>query len=151
MSTETTVRLHVGQIVEHREDGDRGIVELVIAADSPRLRLPLPCAVGDAVIRLGPGHHRVTSKHREWRVVPDSQQTAVERVRRTLLTWQPPDWVEPGGEPQDLDTLPYALLLAMLPPDRRDRIYEWGGVHTVGEAAVEVAARIDALLERGAA
>lgn len=76
-------------------------------------------------VEMGPGVTSVGTKEDAWTLVPREQWTARERVLSAMLTWQKPDWLEPGEEPQHGDSIEFSLLMALIGDEAMEALTEW--------------------------
>lgn len=140
-------RLHRGDIVERpphrgRPAGERGVVIYAHGTGAVQTGpYPLPYT-----IQLGPGLTVATSNSRhdpEWRIVPEDEQTLVERALSAEHSWDPMPG-EDGVLESDQDTREWAMLMALLPADERDRLtqVDWPDLAALVKI---VAARMDDL------
>lgn len=140
--------LRQGDIVRNTRTGERGVV--VSDPVKAGQRTWTPMWVGDVQIDVhgSPGGCTLVTNngHREWAHVPEREQTAEERVRRTRYQWRPitmrsPEEVAESGEADD-DTMAWHLLYALLPVDVAEKITngydEWPSTYALARRLAEL-------------
>lgn len=137
--------LRLGQIVYGPHCGERGVVVRSCGHGGHPIGFG-PVRHDDCVIMLGAGHHVVTSsRDDDWRPVPVAATSAVERVRSVMRTYEVPTWLDVGDEPRDVDSFPFALVRALLPPAVADEVMERDGIPSFCDLVEVVAERLDKL------
>lgn len=141
----TKFRLQLGQVVWDRECGERGVVVRARGHGDPNFVFGGHVCSDDCVIMVSAGHFIVTNDQGEhWRPVPAAATSALERVRSAARTYELPTWLEDGDEPRDLDSFPYALVRALLPPAIADEVMD-GDVPSFYDLVEVIAERFDKL------
>ena len=117
-------RFRPGTVVRHR-DGSRGTVVRFIEPGDRGVAV----MVGDIEVRFSAGHSRVSNRYSEWEVVPEAEQTLVERVRGILLSHPGDPEPDETGWFEREETLAWKLLVALADLDDAacDRVFPWGG------------------------
>lgn len=144
--------LRCGDVVRNTED--HAVHRIVVVGPQHRPPGRYPMSDRDAqLIVPGGGSASVTvtdNSGRHWEVIPEDQQTAVERVHAAMLRFDPPtqqnDLLDENDDPfvPDDSTLAWHLLYALLPTGTAysltDGVHEWPGNY---ELALALAKKID--------
>lgn len=147
--------LRRGNVVRNIETGRRGVVFTdPWTPPKPGTRITLPeffKAWGD--VEISDAHHSgsyttTSNVLRKWVVVPYSEQTAVERIRSTFMTWRPlsertPEDIAESG-PADDDQREWHVLAALLPEEIYDEMTLSGDWPTSLDLAIRLAEHLDA-------
>ena len=136
--------MRLGDVVTEKEHNGRGVVVRAngLGYASPVLGSWLYRS--DCVVMQGPGLFTVTNDPGRWDEVPSQCTSALERVRSATVRYEEPSWVPEGEEPQDHDSFPYALVLALLPPSVQQDL-DTGDLLSFVELVEAVAERFDKL------
>ena len=130
--------MRLGDVVAHAARDERGVV---IWYRGRGMRSPI--FDGDAyVICRRPGVYTCGNAEDDWTTLPEHEWTAVERVRSAMALWEPAPW----NDPAENDSYEFAVLTALLPPSRREAVFNdssWPVDNT--ELALAVAEWIDTL------
>jgi hypothetical protein len=62
-----------------------------------------------------------------------------------MRTYEVPTWLDVGDEPRDVDSFPFALVRALLPPAVADEVMERDGIPSFCDLVEVVAERLDKL------
>lgn len=123
-SDPTNCLMQLGAVV--RKIGDpsvRGVVEESHKRGHvPIVSSGLPRYPEDAVVRKDSGQWHITNVHdkSEWELVPDDEQTAVERLRSAALTWEP---ASDTPEDYEADSPVFAWIRALLTPAEQEEVF----------------------------